>query len=494
MQWLSACNETHTKCHSRTPFLPARLLDVSPPDLSPSEIRLITTDTLPPSTPYLALSHCWGTTPFLTTTLSTLPALVTSIPISSLPPNFLDAITTTRRLSHRYIWIDSLCIIQDSPTDWTTQAPQMHNIYKNASLTLAALASSSAFTGFFHTRSPDLIASHRLPDSSTAIPSDLWLTHFHESPLNTRAWVLQERLLAPRTLHFGTPQLFWECKHVEACETFPLGIPEDQFATGYLRREHDGFKRWEENSRADTGGRYDTWELILHEYTACRLTMERDKFVALSGVVKEFERVLGDEYLAGLWRGNFVGGLLWFVDSTDGVAEGRRPREWRAPSWSWASIDGPVNVPFGPELGREWVKVAEVVVVPRGGDATAEVDSAKVRLRGFLVRVERPRLFGVSARVLGGTVYPDVRSEFVDGAYYALPVKERLMDEDKALYGLLLRAVDGEDDVFERVGVFLTSEHDPLEILGQYKPEGWDYELERDWFDTTAGEKDIVII
>lgn len=115
-----------------------------------------------------------------------------------------------------------------------------------------------------------------------------------------------------------------------------------------------------------------------------------------------------------------------------------------------------------------------------------EVEEARVRSRVYLVRIERPRLFGVSATVLGVTVYPDVRSEIVDGFYYALPVKERTgVAREISLYGLLSRCVDEKGGAFQQVGLFPTSENDPLEIPRPYKPDGWDYERKRAWFDKT---------
>ncbi|KAK1749635.1 heterokaryon incompatibility protein-domain-containing protein [Echria macrotheca] len=253
--------------------------------MSMKPVRVVEPTETPIGAPYLALSHCWGTTPFLTNTLSTYAQLKTSIPLRTLPPNFRDAIFTSRRLGFRYIWIDSLCIIQDSPTDWDAEAPLMHHIYQNAFLSLAAVGSSDAYGGFFYARDPLLTGAHRLPDSSIAVRDDLWLIDFLEEPLNQRAWALQERLLAPRTVYFGRNQLFWECRAMEAY--------------------------WGEQVTGEWGGTpYDHWDLILQQYTACHLTKGKDKFVALSGVVKEFERILRDKYLAGLWEGNFVNGLL----------------------------------------------------------------------------------------------------------------------------------------------------------------------------------------
>lgn len=266
----------------------------------------------------------------------------------------------------------------------------------------------------------------------------------------------------------------------------------------------------EQATRDSAGSLYGHWDLILQQYTACHLTKGKDKFVALSAVVREFESILGDEYLAGLWEGNLVNGLLWCVGiagmpdrpNSKGDLAVRPAGGYRAPSWSWASIDGRVAMPAESGRGRQWVEEVKAEVIPKGRDRTGEIAYASLKLRGYLVQFQRPDFFAVSDQNTGGCVYPDVESEFVDEVYYALPIREiedgRGVRDHKGrlyLYGLVLKRVTGQDaGCFQRLGLFKTSKNDPLEILGRKKAEGWDSDLERQWFDSSGDMEEIVII
>jgi len=177
--------------------------------------------------------------------------------------------------------------------------------------------------------------------------SDFWENATTDAPLNRRGWVLQERLLPPRVLHFDREQLLWECHELDACEAYPLGIPHgsgtvfthfkglDPSSDGKRLRVLSG-----QNSDQDLN-RYHLWNRILGSYMRCDLTCEEDKLIALSGIAKDMH-LLDDEYLAGLWRRQLPGQLLWKINDckqANGLPS-RRPHNYRAPSWSWASVDG----------------------------------------------------------------------------------------------------------------------------------------------------------
>ena len=159
---------------------------------------------------------------------------IAGIPSSELPQTFQDAISVTRRLQIRYLWIDSLCILQDSSEDWDHESAQMHHVYGNAYVTLAADDSRDSSEGLFRGRFPSLVTptivatawKEALAKKFIVIPRRFWSESVAESPLNRRAWVLQERYLSPRIIHFGETQILWECKSRDCCETFPDGIPE----------------------------------------------------------------------------------------------------------------------------------------------------------------------------------------------------------------------------------------------------------------------------
>jgi hypothetical protein len=144
--------------------------------------------------------------------------MVEGVGLSCLPKTFQDAIIITRKLGLRFLWIDSLCIIQDSADDWATESSSMRLIYKNCLVNIAATGAEDGSMGFFFDRDPIFASPCRLKVKKTRthdfVPSSVWLHDVNYAPLNSRAWVVQEQLLAPRVLHFGKRQLFWECNEL----------------------------------------------------------------------------------------------------------------------------------------------------------------------------------------------------------------------------------------------------------------------------------------
>lgn len=353
-------------------------------------MRVVRSSTTPnlPCEPYVALSHCWGKRAFPVLHAQNAATLQDDgIPISHLPPNFQDAVLATRRLGLRYLWIDSLCIVQNSPADWQSEAPVMNKVYRNALLTLSAMASPDAYGGLFRARDPHAVSpstltvqvgQQRAVEGLLVASGELWEDSVRRAPLSGRAWVVQERVLAPRSLYFCRDQLFWECRELRACEVFPRGLPvclvdDVEVCAGVetlsvkaferavcLASEPrgtpgeglSGGRREEGEQEPDVAGSgaqhspYEAWNDILSLYVRCALTKSEDKLVALSGVAKDFASAVGDEYVAGLWRRNLVNSLLWRVDAPFGQppSPSTRPARYRAPTWSWAVRDS--NFPY----------------------------------------------------------------------------------------------------------------------------------------------------
>ncbi|KUJ20807.1 HET-domain-containing protein [Mollisia scopiformis] len=264
--WIRNCCNDHDPaiCPAlRDVNLPTRLIYVGPPD-NHDQLRLIQTSKTEKGR-YLALSHCWGPpgTKKLLTTTETLESRLASIDQSEMPANFSDAVIITRRLGYRYLWIDSLCIIQDSKTDWETESQNMGNIYTNAAITLAAAAATSGEGGmltkgyqpvsndklnpknwfltdsigrshvaFAQDNSQSGIAQAKSVLSSCRIKlnsddeaqsiildpltefSDLeenWFRCTVLGPLALRGWCLQEKLLSRQILYYGNRQIYWQC-------------------------------------------------------------------------------------------------------------------------------------------------------------------------------------------------------------------------------------------------------------------------------------------
>ncbi|KAF2032042.1 heterokaryon incompatibility, partial [Setomelanomma holmii] len=171
---------------------------------------------------YVCLSHCWGGVSSTTLKRETVETFSKSIAIPSLPPTFLDAVAITKRLGYYYLWIDSLCIIQDPQDDWASQIPLMGEIYRHSAFKIAASKAKDSNGGCFTSRNSLAYSYCRLADLDAA---DDWFiggqmgdiafgpssNDLKRLPLFTRGWVVQERTMSPRTLYFGSVMVHWEC-------------------------------------------------------------------------------------------------------------------------------------------------------------------------------------------------------------------------------------------------------------------------------------------
>ena len=246
------------------------------------------------------------------------------IPLESLSSTFLDAIRVTRALGLRYLWIDSLCIIQDSLADWEAESAEMASVYRNGVLNIAATGSSDNGGGLFQERNTHWVTPSKVhiqykghDKVYSASLDSLWGKYINRATLNRRAWVFQERLLSPRTLHFA-PQLFWECRRLQACETYPEGMPSRED----LSEELDGsqspmsLKNWYEEFKG-----MEFWVDVIRSYGRCSITMASDRLVAIAGLAQSLQPLLNDEYLAGLWKTDLPYNLVWSMWNTEGEVQ-----------------------------------------------------------------------------------------------------------------------------------------------------------------------------
>lgn len=523
--------------------MPTRLVDIS--GYEKGYVRIVNSSSLPKDSGdlYLALSHCWGRKPFLVMQEDNREEFERCVLISSLAPNFQDAIFMTQQLGFRYVWIDSLCIIQGSKEDWDNEAPTMNKVYRNAFLTLGAMASPHGYGGLFRNRDPELtspcpfkLRTEEAGDiECLLVKSDLWESQVRQAPLSQRAWVVQERILAPRSLYFGQSQLLWECRQQHACELFPDGIPHVFIADikepqavdvvsvkafeATLRRlvnaalvdhhsDEDGAD-WEPRQYESP---YEVWNDILESYAKCALTNPDDKLVAISGVVKDFASVIDDEYVAGLWRKNMINGLLWVAKdeiSPEASTPSVRPEVYRAPSWSWASIDAPGTKAQAAErnLYGDYAQVMDIHVEPRADDPTAAVRHACLHLHGYLIKTRHSPQS--NQWPCFGTFVPDME-ELSGEEFFCLPLREQIIDGVPYLRGVVLAPCQAENetmspccdkcsgkDLYVRVGAFDIENGDPLKYLGMRKPTDWDDwgdESDHLWFSHDTPQSDFVII
>ena len=303
-----------------------------------------------------------------------------------------------------------------------------------------------------------------------------WNNQVDESILLTRAWVQQERLLPPRQLHFGKIQHLWECLELHACETFPHGVGPKSLRQSLFpnlltlaEEAKDGKAKEysvERQNRIPTDMTVPVsldpleqlWRRIVPIYTACNLTKSRDKLVALSGVAKVLCDTFGEEYYAGLWKHVLFKQLLWTV------TEGRRSELYRAPSWSWANMDGQIDFPKLSGKASEAVTLIGIQVEPRTGDSTGELVGGSLTVTCFVYPVsysvdskkfESPR-FGLEHSTFQ-TAFPDIKPTSTDTELYCVPLfksqpEGTAFTTEASLYCLILRRSDRIVDAFERWG------------------------------------------
>lgn len=280
---------------------------------------------------YTALSYCWGSAqksdrPYLTTT-KTLEKHLSEIPLDILPKTLRDAVLLTRAVGIRYLWIDSLCIIQDSNDDWEKEAATMGTVYARARLVIAATIGRDADAGLFPFQTkiyrPGQPSMHfcKMPDVRGSLGLSLL-------PLFTRGWATQEWMLARRIVFWSEERMFWYCAQRQV-------VDDDIDCRHMLTRHNLEVPR-------NISSRYrQNWEKMVMAYSSRDLTYPTDKLVALRGIVNELQkRSPADKYAFGLWQSNLARELLW---SGQAAAPDPRLKELHIPSWSWAGHPGGVR-------------------------------------------------------------------------------------------------------------------------------------------------------
>lgn len=299
--WVSDCTSKHNNCHESTgtaPWYPTRLLDCGPLESMEPDCRLVTSADVVPDGPYIALSHCWGRAECLKLKVSNFAQMQAGIPFLTLPQLYRDSVLVVRKLGMRYLWIDSLCIIQegDSQEDWAREVQTMGDVYAKAFCTISAAVAPDGDHSMFQARNPDTLNSQVVSFNIDGqvepyLLSDAWTweMEIEEALINTRGWVLQERLLSPRVIYFGKRQVFWECREGHACETYPTGIPG--LNHNMVQDYKNQFSMWKIMTQEEkSASGYVMWSKVVTVYTKCGLSFLSDKLVALSAVAKSLKR------------------------------------------------------------------------------------------------------------------------------------------------------------------------------------------------------------
>jgi hypothetical protein len=385
--------------------LPSRVIDVGDYIHSPF-VKLCETEGHEKGK-YMSLSYCWGKSREFTTTRATLEERKRQIMIADMPKTYQDAICVTRELGVRYLWIDSLCICQDDMDNWERESAKMSSIYTNAYLTISASRARDSAEGFLGPRPPQAYVeieytapgtdsvqgqalAFGLPLREEAVPTDY--VSMPSEPLSDRAWGLQERVLSRRMLHYGTLQMFFECSAGFRGED-GLSLPQRYHSVHTDLKDQPEENAGEEVEKALPSSDLSShklnqgkaallreWENLLWSYGTRKLTNASDKLPALSGLASIFAKRMQDEYVAGLWRSHLIEGLLW-----EGL-DARRVSEYRAPSWSWASMDGTPGMALLGEY-ESLAKVLNVKVNVKGANPYGEVTGGYIKLRAPLERL-----------------------------------------------------------------------------------------------------------
>lgn len=405
--WLEDCHNNHPECRwseedneftEFDPLLPTRVIDIGESD---NEVpRLVLSNGKRGK--WAALSHRWprDENKILRLLARNVKDLQRAIPRKKIASTFQDALMVIRTLGLRYIWIDSLCIIQDSSLDWAEQSSRMPDIYKNAFVTIAAAATEDCLGGMLgerdwvpKSRPYKLTVENEAGQGSVFI--DFCIDREHKKDARTktndvdylayRAWCFQESLLSHRLLTFDRLQMSYTCLRHGLSESREIGTA---VAKEYKNEFLPTFRGPLLNHDESLQSALRSWYKVLADYTNRSLTFPSDKLVAISGIASVVGRFLNDEYFAGLWRKSLPQSLLWSPYDEEDLPnpgyEATRPAEYRAPSWSWASVDSRITSFLCRAIASEpvYATVLEISTELSGPDPYGQVKSGQITIRG----------------------------------------------------------------------------------------------------------------
>ena len=363
------CDDGHRDCKNpiqTAARLPTRLLQIEKSG-EWFKIKLCQSSALKPSTSYATLSHVWGSGSPIRLLNNNLLRCQQDIPIVSLPQTFADAVLLTNILGLGYLWIDSLCIIQDSTLDWELESSTMCSVYRGSTLNIVASASVDCNGGLFRQRNPFLVTPCTIDVNFQnkagargrgpyALSCEIAFNRdpLADEPLGRRAWAVQERILAPRCLYFTARKIYFACRE-------KITTDVDPYSFHGFRIVGNPFNFWGidrpnlATSASELRLHLEEWQGLVQLYTHAQLSRESDKLVAIAGLAEHMQRTrLGPTitYLAGLWSHDLLDMLMWKREES--LVSLARPKAYRAPTWSWASVEGEV----------EWVSDADYVGFP----------------------------------------------------------------------------------------------------------------------------------
>ena len=450
--WLATCLAEHDLCSiGLSASKPRRLLKIGSGEDGTEVANLVEYDKS--TEHYATLSYCWGQNDNFKLTVATEDALRRGIAPSDLPATIRDAIKVTKMLGLTYLWVDALCIRQDSASDWEDQSSKMAGIYEGCTIMIAPTQAADCSHGFLSRRQPSLeFRSTSLPcakhiqhpaastivhirsrprchdTASTAKSNSYHAADFNSTiyPLFTRAWCFQEHALAPRVLYVDKTEFSYSCRRGRICEcngpeNWTLGGFDDihQVSKASIQELRMASHFGQDLSADDV---LRKWQDTTVQYSGRQLSFHRDKLTALSAIADIIPRgVLGD-YVAGLWSYRLIDQLCWCIFGN----RTPRPEGNSAPSFSWASTVGVIWWLVSREDGDDcyYSTVTGWSAVAGGLNPFGEVERASVRMSGPLITARvvetgvdrKMRLHVVSPSGLQLDFYKDCFGEIVDGA------------------------------------------------------------------------------
>ncbi|KAI1105554.1 HET-domain-containing protein [Jackrogersella minutella] len=471
--WARECDEGHKICHKdrSVDYLPTRVIDVSRQE---DKVFIIEGEGCRRG-PYVALSHCWGEANPIRTVLSSLPDFRTNgISLESFPKTFRDAVSVTRLLQCPYLWIDSLCIIQDDIEDWVREAPLMAVIYSKSYITIAAAWSMDCTGGLFYDNAEyqtkymikreledgTLVVVHVRPaiDHSMfyEIKTDLKKSEFHPVPLLRRCWFFQEHFFSTRIMFFTNWEVVWECDRDSTCICGLRGYKGNPPEYRLLRTELQ--RNIRENNDLELWMR---WLRIIRSYTEGQLTYDSDRLAALAAIAAQMSNTVLGRYISGLWESRFVMSLSWCVEEPPyGSPEPRRTTDLTMPSWSWASVIGKVRI-WG--SSSDWnLEVIDIMYEAGKENSFVEANARAIIVRGMVSECKvwqegETRKFqercaqGARAEEITNFIV-DIASEITCTQTEAMPAYMLHLGG----HGIVLRKLDDETDTYQRLGIVRT--------------------------------------
>jgi hypothetical protein len=395
--WLRRCTRRHRECRIKPSstqeqicMLPKRLIDLT----HHNSVVIVDCRNWAAGNKYLldelgrycTLSYRWGDIPHDYVLKESFDMLLEMSP-EPMPQVFKDAFSVARGIGVRFIWIDALCIVQPvagNDEDWLEEGYRMGTIYANSLCTIAATCAVDAHQGFLAVAESGFSGAGYRTDAAPANldppNSSQFFSIVSQSPLNERGWVMQERALSRRVIHFTEQGIFWECCMQKSSDR------HGDFDAG---NDH-GACRHKESLLNVSRARQTRhlcpveWFHFIKQYSWAKFTNPHDRLIALSSVARAVEPIIRSDYLAGIWRNDLIRGLQWHCFDPE-----TRPRIANVPTWSWASVSGgieftalAVNM-----LSTKLVEILDVQIQPdEGNDSYGYLLQGKLKIQGTLVK------------------------------------------------------------------------------------------------------------